>query len=274
MSSVMESGMLGWVDGVPMFRQWTVETIDESGAFVNSGTRGSTGRGKSIQDWTGSFQAHGLMPARLPGEAFDFTGFLGNNKKLSGPAIVEAVSIEGSVETPGPIGNTVNFGATGPLVPGTGHGDDDAIAQPEDGVDIKIYRGATPEALTEIPDVRGFTLSLSAALGSGVSSSTAGHRRRKGGPTDLTLAIPIYADDMATLPTRGAAEVVKVEVGDVSWLLQWLRWGNRSNFIVNRETGEIIGCTLNAALTIVYGGELGQVVAPDDSIWIGEGAGS
>ena len=275
------SGMLGYVNDKNQVRSWQIDENERLSPFVNSGTAGAAGRNRGVRDWTGNYAADGAEPAVLPGEAFTFTGYTGSGKQLSGPARAESLTLSINIENADPVRHSLNFGANGALAGGSGTGADAATSDPENSLTVKVYRGADIASLVELPDVRSLEATLTAALKSYASSSTAGHTKRNDGPRDLTLSIPVFADDLSALPARGAIELLRIvtdlvlDEGSPDWTaskywdIAWIRWAAASSFLVNIETGDMIGCTLNAELSIVNAGGMGRVVTPAGIVWIG-----
>ena len=86
--------------------------------YLTSSTAGAKGRIPGNEDWDGSYEGYGKLPACLPGDAFAFIGSIDGTKGCAGNAVCNRIQIVFDIEGGLPIKHTVEFKANGALTRG------------------------------------------------------------------------------------------------------------------------------------------------------------
>jgi len=272
----VHSGRFCAIDAVGAVRNWSVSETAGLKKFVASNTNGGPGRAPGVQDWSGSISIYGGMPLLMPGQDFAFKGYTapdsgeqgGNGDVYQGQAIVDSVALTWNFENGDLIAHTINFGGFNtPLTLVTGFYDDDSDVEVQECIGL----GAEADG-EEIANITSITLTLTAENKTYVNSSTNGWTYRERGNFDATLAIAVHDtnDSDFGIAINSDTELKLFVNSTEFWLLQWMKYKERSNLQVDRETGNIIGFTANFELNGFSDGERGQIVAPDESVvWTG-----
>lgn len=246
------SGISGNVNTKSTVGKWSVDSTNDLQAIVASNTKGGTTHLAGNNDWSGEYEAMGYTPSSLPGTALTFVGCLDATKGASGTAIVDEVSIEIDIEGGAPIKHSCKFSSNGALTLGV-------VSQSADvsdvdksssiGCKLQMSDALAAPSYDEVTDIRTMTLTITADNKSYVSSSTAGETKRLEGNLNFAFSFTQYTADPAELVTPGDVQDVKMFVAATDfWHLQWVRFGDVSGLEVNRETGDIVGCTQNSVM--------------------------
>jgi len=225
------SGKAGAVDGAAIVRNWNISTTADTQAYVASNTQGGTGRQIGNTDWSGAYDAYGHTPANMPGETFEFKGSVQGTTGAVSPAsgaIVESVVITCDIEGGGILSHVVNFAGNGVLTKGAAVATDPTALIPTSsiGCDAQLGTLAASPVYTAITDVRGWTLTISAANQSYVSSDTAGGTKRTMGNIDATLSISVYESDLTALPVENDINAIRLFVdASTHWEILWGMFG-------------------------------------------------
>lgn len=271
------------IEGVTGLRQWQISEGFTSSKMVASNTQHGTNRARGVYDWTGQFSAFGAIPPYFPGDYFDLsaykapdaTGDPDNGDLLIGHALVGSVALTWDFKTNAFISYVVQFGGDGELV-------FDAGAQPEDSVapaeftpcsgKIAVHDGS---AETVIPHITQAVLTLTREMKTSVNSGAtdgAGKcltARRPGAALDWTLVLT--SEDANENPALASGSVTEIRLYYTSLLFWKLKWGifeERSNITADRESGDIISQTYNAAMKgFKTGSGVGSILANATVVW-------
>lgn len=263
----MISGILGCVNGVTMVRDWEASLKANTQAFINSGTRGGTGRRRGNTDWSGSYNCDGHLPALWPGQTFTFSGATQGTKGITGPAIVDEVTIKWDIEAGKIIENSTKFSGNGvytrgavTIVPET------AFPDPLTSIGCKAMLDAT-----EILQVRTMSLTVKCDNKTGVHSGTAGATARRKGNIDANVSIACYFDDPSLVPGPNEVGQIKLFINSTLFYdLKNMIFGELSGIKVDVNTAAIVGGTINAAMNafIEGGSTAGYIKTPEGAtIW-------
>lgn len=245
------SGVGGAIDGSGTVRKWTMVASAAAIKWVASGSKQGASRVAGPRDWSGTYDAYGFLPARMPGDAFTFTGSFDATNGWTGPAIVDSVTINWNHETGDPISHTVAFSSNGAVTLGAAAATDVTVPEAPPSVGC-ILKAATPDpgVYAEILDIRSATLTITRENTPYSSSSTVdggeARTKRVAGPWDFTFSYSLYEGDPALLIEPNAVRQFQVFVNaTLFWELKWARAVDLSDVEVDHETGALIGATQN-----------------------------
>lgn len=248
------SGVGHAVDGVGNVGKWTMESSMDLHKWITSATKQGHATRKGPQDWTGTYESQGFLPAKMPGDTFTFTGSYDGATGVVGPVMVDVVEIRWNQETGEPIGHTVSFSGTGLPVPGAAVAADASVpvVHSSVGLIIKASDASAAESFVEILDVRSVTLTISRANTPYTSSSTVtsgqAYVGRLAGPWDFSLSYSVFEGDPSILLTPGDVYHFQVYVtAALFWDLKWARISELSDVDADSE-GAIMGATQNAEM--------------------------
>lgn len=281
----VESGIFGLIDNVSTSRNWQISRTREGKTYVASNTKAGTGRKPGNKDWTGNYNAYGGVPAVKPKDTFNFAGYTKETggKKYAGDAIVDSVQVNWNWEAADIVSHTVNFGSNGALTisdvaPGGLDTTFPDCPSPIGQTPSFMLLGGGSASYSDLC-VTTVQLTLQAPSKTYTNSCTNGIVMRKPGVFDWTAAIAVQNDDQDELGFEpGDYIALRIPVGldpdtddPLFWDLMWGYVGEHSNFVVDRETGAIIGFTVNVAMAgfdhVTGDEETGTVIAPDETVW-------
>ncbi|MDD5477998.1 MAG: hypothetical protein PHG87_07390 [Candidatus Omnitrophica bacterium] len=269
------SGLNACVDGINTMGKWTVELSNEVKSWLASNSKRAPGYLPGNFDWSGSYEAWGYQPLKMPTNEFTFTGSVDGAKGVSGDVVVDSVEITIGVEAADIIKHTVEFSGNGALT----KADISAISDVESpeaftSLGLKAYLGDIAESplYSELSDVRTVTLRFTADNKEYNSSGTSGYTKRLAGNIGGEVTISVYADSLDDLPDEGDLAALKVMVTDtLFWELKWIIFASIGDFAADVETGDLIGAELSGNFSgLAFDGSSwleGEIVRPDSSIW-------
>src|SRR5574343_306895 len=240
-------------DGIPAVAQWEIEESADLKAIAHSGTDGAMQRILGNQDWRGSLTAQGHTPTKMPWDEFTFTGTIDGTNGATGDVITTGITVNVPVEAGDSINHSIQFEGNGALTIGAVAATDALVTALRRSVSRKVSLG-TLAASPSWPDydIRPATLNLTAAASPYNDTGTNGQTKRKKGNLDGTLAIQMYCDSFAELPTKGTPYAVRLYVTDAQyWQLLWMRVAGVSGLMVDVKSKALIGATVNLALSVV-----------------------
>lgn len=245
------SGTKGIVNGTDTIRKWSINAIADMQAYIASNTKQGTVRVAGNKDWTGTYDAYGHTPVRMPGDTFAFVGSIDELEGVAGQAIVDEVKIEWDIEAGAIIQHTTSFSADADLVFGPAVATDVTVPVvfSSIGTKIEMAEAIVTPVFTEIIDVRTITLTLTRSNQSYVSSATAGSTRRVKGNLDYTVDYSLYEADPTKLIAVNSVKHLKLFVtASLFWELKWVRFGEVSNLEVDIEGATLVGPTQTAGM--------------------------
>lgn len=272
------SGKFAVIDSINTVRNWQINDQQSNPKAVASNTQNGTARRQGISSWAGSFNCYGHTPVVMPGEFFDFLGYTAPNDDAAGSAgtsyagnaIVDSVVITWNWQNGDILSHVVNFSGNLALTV------NDAEAAFEDATDpelhsicgTKIEYSTDDTTFYELKNITQATLTITAANQAYVNSSTVCGTGRRAGPIDWTLAL----NQQDTKRTGAAAAFVVLKNTDYAWKLYvdgtdfWkLKYGmvrDFTNITCDRESGAIIGRTINVEMNGLVGSTVGYITAP------------
>ncbi|HUT10430.1 MAG TPA: hypothetical protein VMY42_08035 [Thermoguttaceae bacterium] len=275
------SGELGAIsiggNDYAMIRNWKIAVKADNQAVVDSATSGGTTRLGGNMDWSGSFVADGHPDAGLWEEGVAFVGSIDGAKGAYGAIIVESVRVNIDISTGAPITHEVAFSGSGALTLGAAVEADASVATPVPSIGgkVELATPAAEQSYTELAQVQTITLELKRPSTTYADSSSAGYTKRKRGPLDWTCSIKVGPDSntgnaaygLEGLPQPKDVKSIKITDGnDTTWILDWGIFDDISDIEVNRETQQVVACTLNASMCgttdIATVQTLGSIVDP------------
>lgn len=263
------SGRFGVVNGQSTVRNWSINHISAAQKYVASNTRGGAGRRHGVQDFNGSFGGYGYSPTVLPGQLFSFSGLTAPTSGIedtpgilwNGAAIVDSVAITYSWAAAEIVSWVCNFSGNGELTSTSG-----TLA---DATEPRVFQvcGSNVEINDEIQeDLVNAVFTLTAENQAYVNSASVINgkcwTKRRPGNIDWTLALTQQQDGPAPVGTTTQG-IIELPGG---WGLSWGHLESLSSLMVDRETGAIIGRTLNYAMD-GYKDAIGAIISPLGPFW-------
>lgn len=276
----VHSGKFGVVNGENTVRNWSISDEQTLQSYVASNTQFGTGRQPGVESWNGSFQKYGFVPATMPGSLFSFVGYeapdddvSGNGMRYSGQAMVSQLQVNWNWGGGEIINSQIDFAGHLALTAATGAEISDAVFPVVPPVTVtKIEYSTNDSDYTELDCLVSAQWTLTSALQAYVNSCTIVSSRlwtgQKSGPIDWTLSIT--QQDNARPLAKGDRVSLRLYVTATTYfLLKWARLQNITGITVDRETGAIIGQTLNFGMDgfNTDSSAVGQIVLPDLSVW-------
>jgi len=277
----VHSGKHGQINGVSTMRRWTLTDTLKHAMAVASNTLQGVARKAGVRDWSGSYTAFGASPVSmaLPGQEFAFVGYgaptndvSGNGLRYEGNAVAKSLAIVWNWKTQEIISHTVQFEGDLELsivTAGADPGDAVVPDVPSPGGTKIDWALNNSGSFSTLPNLTQATLTITQAVVSYVNSSTyiAGQTwtgKKSGAPLDWTLAIQQEDTDRATT-VWDPGDVLDLKLftdASLFWRLKFGLAGDFSGITVDRQTGAIIGRTLNVAMNAYYGSSAGQILLP------------
>lgn len=285
----VHSGKYGIVDGKSTVRQWSIVEQEAQPKGVASNSRLGTFRRPGVRRWNGNYQAYGATPAVMPGEQFAFKGYTApvndiagsTGMTYSGNAVVRSVAITWNWRNAAILSHQVNFEGHLALTKANNIPVPDASAIDSPSViGCKFtWDKATPAALQDIINLTQGVLTISSEVQTYVNSHTvigvgAGMvcwTGAVGGPIDWSLALSQEDDSRGLANDLLIGDLIQLKLytipGGANWDLQYGIVRDYSGITVNRETGSIIGRTINVDMVANNGSTLGHINRPDGTTW-------
>jgi hypothetical protein len=280
----IHGGKFARIDDISTARLWSVMEQAAQPKAVASNTALGTARKRGVHSWSGSYQAYGATPAKMPGSVFNFEGYgspvndvSGAGLRYLGSAMVSQVVINWDWRTGAIIGHTVTFAGHLELTKQSGADPGDAtdpdlpettgtkIQWADSSLEVPVY--------ADLPNVTNASLSIRAAVAAYVNSSTYVNGRawtgQVSGPVDWSLAIGQQDEERLT-GIFDIDSVIELKLFTTDALFWQLKHGIVKDFTgitANRETGAIMGRTINVDMNCFYDEALGAVTRPDTTNW-------
>lgn len=275
------AGIGGLLEGVSQFQQFSVTSTANLQEFVHAGSgKGGRQRRKGILDWNGTYNSYGHTPDYWPGDVVAFLGSIDGAVGLSGQCFITQQAITWTPEGNLPITHVGTFVGDGPLTRGDAVVAEPPLSEPDMSDQVCVELSAIDidaPAWVKEEDTRTITLTYSVTPNEYSSCSTQGNMRRNDALWDVALTYDVYCDDFAILPAEGEPFSARVETlfGSGAYHeMNYMRVSELSNMLVNRETGELVGATVNMMASAVeeVGSStptmtLGSYKKPDTTIW-------
>jgi hypothetical protein len=280
----VHSGKRGRVNGVNTMRRWSIVETERQPKAVASNTLIGTARRRGVRSWSGSYEAYGEQPVTgaMPGETFALSAYgapaddiSGSGLLYEGDCVVKQVRIKWDWKAGAIISHTVDFDGHLELEKNSGADPGDAVTPnlKETAGTKLLWAANTGTPATELPNLTSMELTITAAVADYVNSSTYINSvlwtGRKAGPIDWTLKISQEDDERLTgIFTVGDYVNLRLMTdGTNYWELTTGLVSGFSGITVNRESGEIIGRSIDIGMNAYYGSSAGHVILPGGTTW-------
>jgi hypothetical protein len=275
------AGIGGLLNGVAQFQQFSATSTANLQELIHAGTgKGGRQRRPGIKDWNATYNSYGPNPEYWPGDEVPFLGSIDGLVGLSGDCMVIQQAITWTPEGNLPITHVGSVVGMGPLTRGSAVVAEPSPSDPDMSdqvcVELTAVNIDTPTWVKE-EDTRQITLTYSVAPLEYSSCSTLGTVKREDALWDVALSYDVYTDDFALLPDEGEPYGVRIESffgSGVYHLLNWMRVQDLTNMMVNRQTGELVGATVNmmSSVSELVGATtptetLGEYQKPGGTVW-------
>ncbi len=252
----VDTGRLACLDGVSTMAMWMIASGADVQAIIASNTKGAPARKAGNVDWSGRYTAFGHTPVWMPSQAKTFIGSTNGSKGCKGNVLVDSAEIVIDIAAGAVIQHTVELSANGALDRNDTTSVSDATTPDgpsSKGCKVEIATPAGTPSWDQLADVQRVTLRFSSDNKPYIGSAVPGHTVRKRGNFDLELSIPVLADSLGDVPAENEVKLVRVYVDATTyWDIAAVIFNEATDFTVDRQTGALIGCTLNAAFTGFY----------------------
>jgi len=264
-------GKDAFVTGIPCISSWQVSEASNAQRYVAScGGDGSLVPEGNV-DLTGSIAGVGWVPPIPDGVDLSFRGVasnvIGSLLSYTGTILIQESTLTIPVEAGGPPTWSANFGVQGELTKDAATGGADTTrSNAASGKWGKVLIGSGD---TEVSGVRDITLTLRRPPATFIN---AGATSRRTGNLECDIAFNVYNDDKdVALYALNAIDEVKIvtnEAEDEFWWLSFIRFLQKSNFVVDR--GQLIGYQVTGQWSFVSGTTEGFITLPDGTDIIGD----
>jgi hypothetical protein len=266
------TGRDGYVNGVGCTTSWMVNRSAAISRYAASCSGYGTNVNRGNLNVTGSMSGIGGNPLVTPGTTVAFKGVIdntfGSNKVLDGSIYIQSLSLQMPKESGGNLTWTANFGVQGDLTEGTTGAADSTYILHEGAsqiTDAVLYDGGTPYT---IPGFRQANFTINAPEKTYIIN---GLTHRLAGNLEADISIDVYDDDYNN--AKFAPNVVdKLSLyvdASTFWLFEWIRFGDVSNFTVDRAGQAVVSYTINGMWTAANGGVEGSIVRPGGAFLFG-----
>jgi len=280
----VHGGKRGRVNGVNTMRRWSIVEQERQPKAVASNTLIGTARRRGVRAWSGSYEAYGEQPiaGAMPGETFALSAYgapandvSGAGLLYEGDCVVKQVRVKWDWKSGAILSHTVDFDGHLELEKVSGADPGDAVSPnlKQVGGTKLLWAANTGTPATELPNLTSMELTISAAVADYVNSSTYINSvlwtGRKAGPIDWSLKI-MQEDDERLTGVFDIGDFVNLRLytdDTLFWLLTTGLVSGFSGITVNRESGEIMGRTIDIAMNAYYGSSAGVVKLPGGTQW-------
>lgn len=278
---MIKSGKDAYINGVHATVNWSITHAAALERYAASSTFGGTASTPGNENWTGQATGIGFHPPLMPtGTNFAFKGIVdatvGSVVAMDGNILVSQTQITIPVASSGPVTWSATFGGQGALTQGAVSAADTPAAPPVPAKHCGIMIApsvadiAEPTALT---DIQSITLTFNRPE---VTYVSGGLTSRLPGNLEVDLAFDILdrtlVNSLYALNATTIAFICSlagtVDIFNPYWQLP-IRWGEKSNFIVDAKTRQPIGYTVNGQ----WQAEVGSLINSEFTGWILDPAG-
>lgn len=263
------SGRKVSINNIPALSRFQINRTASTVKYAASSTGFGTGVTKGNINVAGSMSGVGgnLAAALTPGTELAFVGIAdqGPNLSYGGTILISSLSINVDIEAGGLITWACNFGFQGDVTVGTAA----AVAETDFGVhdgssDGSVIIEATPSNFI-IPNVRKYTININAPEKTYVENRLT---LRKPGNLEADVSIDVYSDTLRNVNyDPNVLAPVRFHIGLLTyWRMEWIRFKETSNFVLDRSTQALLGYTINgdwSSLGPAGSVALGHITRPD-----------
>ena len=271
---MFETGQLSQINNVPHVGQWQFNRSANTSKYADSSTGKGTAVTKGNINITGSIAGIGGNPILVPGTEHAFVGISDvapSALSYSGTILITSLQVTVDRESAAIIEWTAGFGAQGDLTAGA--------TAPVDETDFAVHDGASDSAGVaivgspdySIPGFKKWVLNLTCPEKVYTLNKFI---HRKPGNLEGTISIDVWnktVRDVKYDPNTIGAVKLYIDATQF-WLLNWVRFKETTNLVVDKRTQAIQGYTINGDWTAQdgVGSALGAIVRPDDAYIFGE----
>lgn len=255
------SGLQGAVNGQNTVSRWSVSKEGDAKPYAASNTKGGIARVAGNKDWTGDFDQYGHTPGVFPGAAITFNGY--GPEGISGPAVVESISVDCDIEGGEIIKSKVTFGGNGAYSEHSTPVTDATTPNPPSSIGCKLQTDADDDGTyVDQTDVRTWSLEVTCDLKAYNSSDTAGQTKRLAGNIDASGAWTVYCDDISDLPDEGDVIPIRLFVNATQyWDIEFAHIDSVKPD-TDIESGDLIGAEISWSFAGYHSGTEGTITAP------------
>lgn len=261
------SGRTGYLQNFTNVSNWGVDLKVSDSQYASSSTKGASAQLEGWNDWSADFQVNNHLAVVIPGQNFNFGGSLDGVNGITGPVIVDSVGIKWDIEGAKQITQDVRCSGNGPYTVGACAASDTSLPNPLVSFGtfgmLQIVGGVN----TRIPGVKSMDLSLSCRNVEFKDSDTAGWTYRIKGSLEGQVSFSVNVSDLSLLPAPNSFGSVQLYVNDsIFWQIAYLKFGGISGIKADRESGAVVGATLNAKFSAYHNGVEGNITGPSGSV--------
>lgn len=272
------SGKYAYVDGVPCTAAWSSTQTSQDVRYNASCAPGGSVVAEGNKSETGNLKGYGYNALLPSDEDMAFVGVasakLGELVNYIGDVLIYETSINIPVKAGGPISWQSNWGAQGLLTKETAtqYLDDNRVpaASGKNGK-ISIEGTLASNTFTDVDGVQDINLIFRMPV---TETVVDGEILREAGNLECDLNFQVENDDReVALYALDTFKRVRVYVTpSLFFLLDAVKWGEKSNYSVNREGAPMISYQVNgqwSALITRSPAALGQILLPGGSEYYG-----
>lgn len=269
------SGKFGVVNGVDTVRNVTINETSSPARGVASNTAQGVLRRHGPRSWNGQFARFGGIPILMPGDFFTLGAYIapasgvlgGVGTMYEGQAVVQNMQMNWNWQSGELLGQQQNFAGHLELTP-----DDTADAITDDATPSVLevcgtkiqYQASSGGDWVQIPALVTAQLSISLPLHAYVNSDTACWTGQvPGAPIDWNVTLTQQSEKRLDAFNVWEDIGLRLFIDNTNyWELLWGHVREFTGINVNRETGDIVGRTINIDMNAASGGALGHILLP------------
>lgn len=268
------NGRLAALDGIGQVASWQITETAEEHKAINSATKGGTDRVFGDKDTTGSITCIGTVPPLLPGEVFDFEGYISSTDgTVGGDGMIFAVEamctqlvVVWDYSTNAIVQYTMQFGGMGEftIASGTVIVDASTNCKVKSRTCTMVY-GSGPTELC--PTRTTVTLTMTNAVTVRSDASTGGWKTRESGTLDWQLAVVVNGG-LSGFTVGQYIENLKLKVNgtDYFWF-EDAQFGQVTDVTVNPGTETLVTSTVNLHMAAAGADcAIGFIRTPGDAV--------
>lgn len=270
----MLSGKFATINGIGNVALWSLTETTEVEKIINSATRLGTDRNIGNRDVTGSYTAHGGLPAVFPGDTFNFIGYTSPTNNTKGGAgirytvdvLCTQVQIVWDFAAGKVVRHTVQFGNTAPMTIGSGAAILDVTSIKK--VNSKSCPFTYGAGTAFLPARTQATLTLTNSGATRSAADTSNYTTREAGVLDWTLAVQVHTQAQEFAPGTYISDL-KLGINSTpdSWWFKDAIVESATNITLNTEGTGIETQTINLGMAASNNaGTVGFIRKPGDLV--------
>jgi len=248
------NGKNAYVDDVPCVQTWSASLATTHQRHSSSCIAGATNSPPGIKNWSGQITGLGDFPSIvIPSlSPLTFLGVINNTggslKSLNGSVFIESLTIDINKATYAPISWTATFGAHGDLVEAATGAADSVVSEAPNGKDLAITIVATPITQAIQTAQLVFRRPSTTYVDAGLTYRTPGNLE-----ADINFAVLESALEVAAYAPNALSLVKIFTTATKYWEFSKIRFGGKSNFVVDRTSNNVLGYTVNGMWNAIEG---------------------